>query len=160
MADRVSERTPSVLLVGERPRRALVLAAGFFAATAVTRAVVLPNAHDPAILYDVVTAALEGFRFESVYAPAGLGPVTIAGLAAIHAYLDGGYVPGLLLAGAPSYGFYVFNGPGAAPLWAAQFVALEVVTYGTVGFLLGLGLRRSGVTASIVTRYERVRQRL
>jgi hypothetical protein len=71
----------------------------------------------------------------------GFGVVTMFTLAGIHAYLNEGYVPSLLLAAAPSYGQYVFNGPGAAPLWAAEYVLPFAVTAGTLGFLAGIAFR-------------------
>lgn len=71
----------------------------------------------------------------------GFGVVTLFVLASIHAYLNEGYVPSLVLATAPSYGQYVFNGPSAAPVWAAEYVLPFAVTMGTLGFLVGLAFR-------------------
>ncbi|MFT4891825.1 MAG: hypothetical protein ACI9YT_002760 [Halobacteriales archaeon] len=71
----------------------------------------------------------------------GIGVITMVGLATIPAYLNEGYVPSLLVAALPSYGHYVFNGPGAAPLWAATYVLPFAMTAGPLGFLLGVGGR-------------------
>lgn len=85
----------------------------------------------------------------------GFGAVLIGGLALIQSYFDGGYVPGLLLAAAPGYGYYLFTVDGpvtgpvfllgdglvAAPLWAVMRLAPDVLVFGTLGYLLGAGIR-------------------
>jgi len=91
-----------------------------------------------------VFGLLHAFTLEA--APAamlteGIGVVTMVGLAAIHAYLNEGYVMSMLVAALPSYGHYVFNGPGAAPVWAATYVLPFAIAAGPLGFLLGIGGR-------------------
>lgn len=71
----------------------------------------------------------------------GVGVITMLGLAAIHGSLNEGYVPSLFVAALPSYGAYVFNGPGAAPVWAAAYVLPFALAAGTLGFLIGVGAR-------------------
>lgn len=78
----------SPVLVGRRPdrtRRALGLAVALFVVTSTARAIVLPNAHDPQFLFDLVSALLDAFTFVPTGAPIALGPLTVAGLAATTA---------------------------------------------------------------------------
>lgn len=122
-----------------RTRRALVLAVGLSVGTAVVR-IYAPSTPGIGLVFGV----LHAFTLEATPTAMptdGFGAMTLAGLAAMHAYLNEGYVPSLVLAMAPSYGLYVFNGPGAAPLWAAAYVLPYVATAGTLGFILGGSLR-------------------
>ena len=77
-------------------------------------------------------------------------PVFFAGLAAVHAYLNEGYLPAVLLAAAPRVGSEMVNfaGPFGGPYTLALDPAegvLEglpyVLPYATVGFLVGFAIR-------------------
>lgn len=142
-SDHQSQRVIQLLLTGidrSRTLSAFALAVGLGIATALLR---IYAPHTPGIGF--VFAVLHAFTLEATPAAMlteGIGVVTLFALAAIHAYLNEGYLPSLVLATAPSYGNYVFNGPGAAPFWAAEYVLPFALTVGTVGFLLGIGLRR------------------
>lgn len=81
--------------------------------------------------------------------------ILIGGLALIHAYLNEGLFPSLILATAPYYASYLFTVTGprtgvvltinddlvVAPVWAAIHVFPNALLYGTLGFLTGLGAR-------------------
>lgn len=142
LADERRKRVRQLALTGvdrSRTRRALALAVGFGVVTALLRGYA---PHTPGV--GLVFGLLHAFTLEAVPASMpteGVGVVTVMGLAAIHAALNEGYGPSLVLAMAPSYGNYVINGPGVAPLWAAEYVLPYGLTVGTVGFLLGVSLR-------------------
>lgn len=152
------------LLLGERwsmTRRALLFSAGSFSVVAVANGLALTFSAPPgeSSLGDVwwgVMDLLFGFSGVGLMIDVvGLGVFLIAGLALIHAYLNQGYLPSLVLAAAPYYAFYVFtvDGPAyglvvavhddfvIAPSWAARHVFPNAFVYGSLGFLLGLGLR-------------------
>lgn len=136
------QRVLQLLVTGadrSRTRSALLLAAGLGVATALLR-IVAPGTPGVGYVYGI----LHAFTLEANPAAVpveGVGVVTLFALAGIHAYLNEGYVPSLVLATAPSYGQYVFNGPGAAPVWAAEYVLPFAVTAGTLGFLAGIAVR-------------------
>ena len=120
---------------------ALALAVGLGIGTAVLR-IYAPSTPGVGIVFGF----LHAFTLEANPAaiPAeGFGVVTLLALVGIHAYFNKGYILSLILATAPSYGQYVFNGPGAAPVWAAKYVLPFAVTAGTLGFLVGIAFRWS-----------------
>lgn len=138
------------LLLGKvwwRTRRALVLTAGFLIGAAMLRAFA-PGSPLHACCHHLVFAAVQGFvdltgnGYFTENGIVGLALFGMGSLAAINAYLNEGYLPSIILAAAPAYGFYVFNGPGAGPVWAAGIVLPYAVLYGTIGFLIGMGLRQ------------------
>lgn len=151
------------LLFGERwsmTKRALLLSVGFFSAIGAATTVALtftPPVGETGlgtVWYETMSYAFRSTNVHPSVDPVGLGAFWIAGLALIHAYLNAGYVPSLILATAPMYAFYVFTvgGPTGlvlpvhadlviAPVWAARHVFPNSFAYGTLGFLLGLGLR-------------------
>lgn len=147
------------LLVGEsrsRTRRVILLAIVFFLATAGLNLALSSYsvAEIPWVFYSFQDAFVLYITFSKLVV-LGPGVVVIAGLAAIVAYLNKGYVPSLILATAPVYSNYTFTLPGpvigpvirinkdlvAAPHWAALHVLPTAVVFGTAGFLVGLGLR-------------------
>lgn len=122
-----------------RTLRALALAVVLGVVTALLR-IYAPSTPGVGFVFGI----LHAFTLEATPAAIpteGFGVVTMFGLATIHAFLNEGYVPSLILAMAPSYGNYVFNGPGAAPVWALVYILPYVLTVGTLGFLLGSTLR-------------------
>lgn len=138
------------LLLGathERTRRAYLLAAGLFLGAALLRTQA-PGSPLHECCHHLVFAATQGFTdlsgsgYLTENGVVGLALIGMSGLAAIHANLNEGYLPSVVLAGAPAYGFYLFNGPGAAPVWALDLVLPYAVGYGTLGFLIGLATRR------------------
>lgn len=144
------ERTPDLarsLLVGrtwEGTRRALLLAVVLFIATAALRAGA-PGTALHSCCHRYVYAVLEPFDIGGggrVALPFAQAAVTMTLLAGIQAFFNDGLLPSLLVALAPSFGLYTFNGPGAAPLWAADLLLPYALTYGTLGFVLGVCLRR------------------
>lgn len=96
-----------------RTRRALLLAVGFFTVVGTLRHIVIRNLQGSA--YYLLSALLEAFTFESQIAPFAMGWITILGLTAVHAYLNEGYIPGLVLATGPIYGYYVFQRTWCCP---------------------------------------------
>ena len=139
-------------------RRALLLAVGFLVAVGgIDLALSI-------VVYGTIPEFVYGFRdafllesdFDLLAEPwFGAGTVVVVGLAAVHAYRNEGYLPSLLLATAPIYATYLFTVPGPvtgpvvpvadhvvfAPNWAARHVLPNTVAYGTVGFVLGIGIR-------------------
>lgn len=82
-------------------------------------------------------------------------PFLAAGLAALHAYLNEGYLPALVLASAPLLGvhLWIFSGPAGGPYvitlepligrwgWLPEVLSIAL-PWGTVGFVVGLLARR------------------
>jgi DMSO/TMAO reductase YedYZ heme-binding membrane subunit len=139
------------LLVGESravTRRALALAAGFLVGLAALEYVFLLGPDD-----EVVDAAWRAFVLEPNLAAAldrgSFGAFLVVGLAAIHAYLNEGYLVSLLLASAPIFGagLWSLGGPFRDvnfyldPASAVRRTFPEALLYATIGFLLGLALR-------------------
>jgi len=95
--------------------------------------------------YGLVTDIVDGFAH----------PLLLAGLAGLHAYLNEGYLPSLLLAAAPAAGasIWIFSGPHPGPYvltlkplvghweWVPTLLRLAVLP-ATLGFLLGILTRR------------------
>lgn len=137
-----TDRLRRVVLRGadaDRTARVLALAVILACATALLR-VIAPGTPGVGAAFGI----LHAFTLEANPAALpieGFGVLTLFGLAAIRAYLNKGHVPSLVLATAPSYGNYVFNGPGAAPVWAAEYVLPFALTAGPLGFLVGVGRR-------------------
>lgn len=147
------------LLVGETrssTRRVLLLALVFFPVIAGLNLIIssYPAAEIPWVLDGFRHAFVISITFSKLVV-FGPGVVVIAGLAALVAYLNKGYIPSLILATAPVYSNYTFTLPGPvlgpviriseglvfAPYWAALHVLPTALVYGTAGFLVGLGLR-------------------
>ena len=145
------------LLVGETrssTRRVLLLALVYFLVIAGLNLIIssYPAAEIPWVLDGFRHAFVISITFSKLVV-FGPGVVVIAGLAALVAYLNKGYIPSLILATAPVYSNYTFTLPGPvpiirineglvfAPYWAALHVLPTALVYGTAGFLVGLGLR-------------------
>lgn len=113
---------------------------------------VLPSESIPAFVYGVRHAFLIASELGQVTLTFAPGVVVIFGLAAIHAAINAGYLPSLLLATAPTYATYIFTVPGPvtgvvvpvgdhvvfAPVWAAFHVVPTALVVGTIGFLSGI----------------------
>jgi hypothetical protein len=145
------------LLVGEArssTRRVLLLALVYFLVIAGLNLIIssYPAAEIPWVLDGFRHAFVISITFSKLVV-FGPGVVVIAGLAALVAYLNKGYISSLILATAPVYSNYAFTLPGPvlmirineglvfAPYWAALHVLPTALVYGTAGFLVGLGLR-------------------
>jgi hypothetical protein len=75
------------------------------------------------------------------------GYVLVIGLAATHAYFNAGYLPSVLLAVSPNIGIAIWVIQGfdeyvAFMPWRFVGILPEGLLVATLGFLLGLGLRR------------------
>lgn len=149
------------LLLGEewaKTQRALLLAAGFLVVLGGFDLILQSISHHtvPRFVYGFRRAFLietgYGQLVDLAYQP---GFFVAVGLAAIQAYFNAGYLPSILLATAPIYPVFVFTVPGPrtlavirlgddlvfAPYWAAEHVLPNTITYGTIGFLIGIGLQ-------------------
>lgn len=140
------------LFVGEdraTTRRALLLAGGYVVALAVLEYAFLLGPD-----FELVDALWRAFVLESNLSTAvnrgTFGAVLVVGLAAIYAYLNEGYLVSVILASAPIFGagLWTLGGPYRRvdlyldPVSAVQRTFPEAVLFATVGFLLGIGLRR------------------
>jgi hypothetical protein len=141
------------LLVGEdraTTRRALLLAVGFVAVLPVVEYAYLPMGLDVAVLGEFLRAFVVEPNPTLALERGALGALVVMGLAGIHAALNEGFLPSLVLAVAPVYGlslWLVVGTPGNPriafdPVGALGRVGLDAVMLATVGFLLGLGFRR------------------
>lgn len=151
------------LLSGERwsiTRRALVLSSGFFSVVGAANIVALtfkPSIGESNVgtfWWEMMNYSFGFTTFSPSVDLVGAGAFLVSGLALVHGYLNKGYVPSLVLATAPMYANFVstIDGPVGlvlpihgnlvvAPFWAASHVLPNSVAYGTLGFLLGLGLQ-------------------
>lgn len=136
-------------------RRALLLAAAYFLVVAAGNVAALTAPEAFGIWWKVASFT---FKFSDwhVLVDGGPGVVLVVGLALVQTALNEGYLPSLALATAPYYAYYLFtvDGPATgpvlaihenlvvAPVWAAVHVVPNALAYGTLGFLLGLGVRR------------------
>lgn len=129
-----------------RTRRALVLAGVLLVATATIEYLLFHTGFENG----VVETLHEVFLLVG-YLPGreGMGAVFVVGLAALHAYLNEGYLPSVLLGWSPVFGNLVWSitSPvGIAsyrldPLAAFERTFPEAVALATLGFLVGVGLR-------------------
>lgn len=139
------------LLVGEDPemtRRALLLAGGFVVALAALEYVFLLGPDE-----EVFDALWRAFVLEANLGEAmnqgTYGAALVVGLAAVHAYLNEGYLPSVALASAPIFGaslWTIGSLSGVANLYLDPASAVrrtfpEALAFATVGFLVGIGLR-------------------
>lgn len=143
------------LLVGEdrrRTRRAVILA-GVLVVVAMVADYLALSYH----VGTVETTFFMKFRWAFTLAPIwehGLvsptqvyGYVLVVGLAAVHAYLNSGYLTSVLLASAPPIGtaFWYIGGMDEYLLFAPELVFgsvfPEAPIMATLGFVLGLGIR-------------------
>jgi hypothetical protein len=121
----------------------LALAVGLGIGTALLR-LYYPNPFGLGLSIGVLGAFTFEASWGAILYGRSVGVFTMGGLAAIHAYLNEGYVPSLLVAALPSYGAYLFYGPPPGvvrPVSAATYVLPFAITAGTIGFLIGFGAR-------------------
>lgn len=154
-----------LLLVGEERRltRAAVGAAGllFFIAMVVEYLALAPSLGAQYLILDVLGPIRTVFAFYDLFGTGGLGPpllwvytyLLVAGLAAVHAYFNLGYLTSLMLALAPSFGsaLWVIDGVWTSSGYEPQHMlltpmgALKILPGGllvaTLGFLIGAALR-------------------
>ena len=133
------------LLVGvsvERTRRAVILAGVFVILGAVVTYLNVTTQFE--------NEALRGAHRITVFNErVRTGGVLIVGLAAIHAYLNEGYLPSVTQGVAPYFGANLWSRTLAEtmyldPVWAVRRTAPEVLLLATVGFVLGVALRGIG----------------
>lgn len=155
-----SDRLHDLILGEERSRtkRALALAGGFLVAGVTLEYLLLVTEFDNG----VVEALHEAFLLDG-YLPAGhaTGAFLVVGLAAVHAALNEGLLPSVLLGWSPVYGnlsWTIGSRTGIEnyyldPVAAFERTAPEAFVLAVVGFVVGVGLhrlrnRRQGDTAS------------
>lgn len=137
------------LMLGEgrsKTMRALVLAGGFVAAGALLEYLLLLTSFEN----PVVELLHETFLLDG-YLPGwhATGAVFVVGLAALHAYLNEGYLPSVLLGWSPAYGnlAWTIGSPTEVanyyldPAAAFERTFPEAFVLATCGFVLGVGLR-------------------
>lgn len=138
------------LILGERwsrTRNALVLAGGFVTAGLVLEYALFLTRFEN----DAVETVHEVFFLDG-YLPGwhAAGPVIVIGLAALHAYLNEGYLPSVLLGWSPAFGnvIWTIGSPSGIenyyvdPVAAFERTFPEAAVLATLGFVLGFGLRR------------------
>lgn len=137
------------LLLGEnwsRTRQALILTVGFaIVSTALEYLLFLTKFENEVIgtLHEVLL--LDGY-LPSWHAT---GMLFVVGLAALHAYLNEGYLPSVLLGWSPVYGNVVWTiGTPMGienyyldPVGAFERTFPEAIVLATLGYIIGLGLR-------------------
>lgn len=143
-SDRVSD-----LLLGERrggTGRALILASGFVLATMILEYLLYVTAFENSVIKALHQAfLLDGF-LPTWHAT---GAFIVVGLAALHAYLNEGYLPSVVLGWGPAYGNVMWTIGSLSgvenyyldPLAAFQRTFPEAAALATVGFIIGLGVR-------------------
>ena len=143
-----SDRLAALVLGANRARtrRALVLAGVLLVATATLEYLLFRTGFENG----VVETLHEVFLLAG-YLPsrAGAGAAFVVGLAALHAYLNDGYLPSVLLGWTPVFGNLTWtNGSpsGVAnyyldPIAAFERTFPEALALATLGFVVGVGLR-------------------
>lgn len=136
------------LLLGEewaRTRRALVLTAGFVVAASTLEYLLYFTGFDN----EVLRTLHQVFRIDG-YLPTAhaAGALFAVSLAALHAYLNQGYLPSVLLGWSLIYGnlSWSIDFPGIEEYYLDPVAAFhrtfpEAVVLATIGFGIGLGLR-------------------
>ena len=137
------------LLLGEewtRTRRALILTGGFVIATATLEYFLYRTKFEN----EVIETLHQVFLLDG-YLPTGhaTGALFVVSLAALHAYLNQGYLPSILLGWSLVYGNLSWSiGSRTAienyfldPVSAFERTFPEAVVLATLGFVIGLGLR-------------------
>lgn len=137
------------LVIGDEPsrtRRALVLAGGFLVAGLVLGYLVFATQFENVLLESLHEALLlDG------YGPGwhARGAFVVVGLAAVHAYLNEGYLPSVLIGWSPVYGNvgWTIGSRREIGNYYLDLVAAfertfpEAVVLATLGFVVGVGLR-------------------
>lgn len=132
--------------------RAVVFAVALFLVVLVIRYTTMA-ASEEVVHFDIARSAAD-FALWWGLIQAFRSPVLVVGLAAIHAYLNDGYLPSLLLGLAPVLGMnlLIYAGPYPGPYvltlkpfvgnwdWIPH-VARVTVLWASVGFLAGFGAR-------------------
>lgn len=137
------------LILGEkwsRTRQALVLTVGFVVASMVLEYLLLLTKFDNFVLEMLHEVFLLDGYLPSWHAT---GLFFVVGLAAVHAYLNEGYLPSVLLGWSPVYGNVIWTIGSRSgiknyyldPIGAFESTFPEAVVLGTLGFAIGLGLR-------------------
>lgn len=139
----------NVLILGEErsmARRALVLTGGFVTSTMILEYLLLLTKFEN----EGIVMLHEVFRLDG-YLPSwhATGLFFVIGLAALHAYLNEGYLPSILLGWSPVYGNFIWSigHPSRIanyyldPVSAFERTFPEAVVLATLGFIIGVGLR-------------------
>lgn len=143
-----SDRLTSLLLGANRTRtrRALVLTGAFVVLGATIEYLLFRTGFENS----VVETLHEVFLLTG-YLPSqgGTGAVFVVGLAALHAYLNEGYLPSVLLGWTPVFGNLGWSITASAgiesyrldPVAAFERTFPEALALATLGFVVGVGLR-------------------
>jgi hypothetical protein len=131
----------------ERTRRALILAAVFVVAGAVLDYLVILSKFENEVFETLNQVFLLDGYLPSWHAS---GVYIVIGLAAVHAYLNEGYLPSILLGWSPIYGSHSWTIIPLSdleayyldPVSALERTFPEAVVLATLGFVIGLSLRR------------------
>lgn len=139
----------TTLILGEkwsRTRRALILVVSFGTASMVLEYLLLLTKFEN----EVVVTLHEVFRLDG-YLPTwhATGMFFVIGLAAVHAYLNEGYLPSILLGWSPVYGNVLWSIGSLTeiksyyldPVSAFERTFPEAIILATLGFVIGLSLR-------------------
>lgn len=111
-------------------------------------------AYEEVVYFNIDPEFVHSFLWQGVL-EALAHPFLIAGLAALHAYLNEGYLPALVLASAPLIGdhLWIYSGSPGGPYvltlepligsweWLPEVLSIALL-WGTAGFVLGLLGRR------------------
>lgn len=132
--------------------RAVVFAVALFLAVVVFRYATMAAVED-VVYFDIARSAMDFVLWRGLVQTFS-SPVLVVGLAAIHAYLNEGYLPSFLLGLAPVLGMniLIFSGPYPGPYvltlkpivgnWGwIPHVARVTFLWATVGFLVGFVVR-------------------
>lgn len=143
------DRLTDLLLGTERSttRRAVILAVGFAVGGGVLEYLLVLTKFEN----DVIATAHSVFALDG-YLPTwyATGALVVVGVAAVHAYLNEGYLPSVLLGWSPVYGNAIWTiGSWTTirnyyldPVAAFERTFPEAAVLATLGFLVGLVLRR------------------
>lgn len=138
------------LFLGEtwsRTRNALVLTGGFVTASLLLEYLLFLTRFENAAIETLHEVFLLDGYLPSWHA---MGVFVVVGLAAVHAYLNEGYLPSLLLGWSPVFGnvAWTIGSPTGIenfyldPIGAFRRTFPEAVVLAALGFVIGLGLRR------------------
>lgn len=130
-----------------RTRRALVLAGVLLVATATIEYLLFRTGFENGVVEVLHEVFLLAGHLPS---RAGTGAVFVVGLAALHAYLNEGYLPSVLLGWSPVFGNLSWTNGSRSdvanyyldPLTAFERTFPEALALATLGFVVGVGLRR------------------
>lgn len=132
--------------------RAIVFAAALFLVVVVFRYASMAASED-IVYFDIARGSMESVPWRELNTAFSY-PGLVVGLAAIHAYLNEGYLPSFLLGLAPALGtsILIFSGPYPGPYvltlkplvgdweWLPQVIRYTLL-WATVGFIVGLAVR-------------------